>query len=94
MKGNEIMKTRNLMAVLVATTLLGTAAWADEMVPTTITTAKGERLVLYRSNEPTIALFTHGQGVYRSNQETTRQLTPVAHTTPKGQDLIKLYRFE
>ena len=87
------MKIRNLMAALAATTVMGTAAWADEMVPTTVITAKGESLVLYRMHQPSIALYTHGQGAYKSTQEPMEKLTTMTRSNLKGQNIL-LYRFE
>ena len=87
------MKIRSLMAALAATALVGTVAWADETVPTTVTLANGQMIVLNRMYQPSVALYTHERGAYKSTQEPMEQLTTLFHSNLKEQSII-LYRFE
>ena len=79
------MKTRKYMAILAIAALTGTAALGDELLPTTITPAKGQSLVLYRSYEPSLALYTHKQGTF---DETRLPLKPVVYNNPKNQAIV------
>jgi hypothetical protein len=93
-KGIQIMKTTKLIAVLAAAALTGTAAFAGDLASTTVITAKGQPVVLYRASEPSVAVYAGGRGAgMPSGQQTgqqTGQLAPVTYSNNKGQ-AITLY---
>jgi len=87
------MKSTTLMAALAAALLTGSAAFAGDLVSTTVTNAKGQQSVLYRATEPSIALYSGGRGAGMMTRESAQQLTPVMYSNNKG-TAITLFRAE
>ena len=87
----KIMKTTKIIAALAVLALTGSAAIADSQTPTTITNAKGQSIVLNRTNETSIALYATGRGVGESH--TTTALTTMTRSNHK-EPLITLYKTE
>ena len=84
------MKTTKLIAVLAAAALTGTVAFAGDLASTTVITAKGQPVVLYRAEEPSVALYAGGRGAGMPSGQQTGQLTPASYSNNKGQ-AITLY---
>ena len=85
------MKTTKLIATLATLVLTGSAVFAGDPAAITITNAKGQSVVLYRDNAPSVAVYVGGRGVGASNA--TGALLPTTVLNSKGQ-AIALYRAE
>jgi len=86
------MKTTKLIAAFTALSLTATALFAGDLTATTVTTAKGQSVTLYRDNEPSIAVYVGGRGIKDSNDTEVLSLQSNVFSA-KGQTLI-LNRFE
>jgi len=87
------MKTLNKITILtlIAAGLFSAAAKADELVPVQIQNPHGQSIVLFRSNEQTVALFAGGKGVGTNAKAEKAAAKPVYHRTSHGETHV-LYR--
>lgn len=51
-----------ILTAISAAALLNVAAFAGDLVPVQIANAHGQSVTLYRSSEPTVALYSGGRG--------------------------------
>jgi len=84
------MKTSKLIALIAVAALTGTAAFAGDLVSTSVTNAKGQSIVLYRDSDTAVAVYSGGRGAASISEGV---LTSTTVPNAKGQ-AITLYRAE
>lgn len=84
---NLYMKlTKTLLTIIGAVAVMNIAAFAGDLTPVQIPNGHGQVTVLYRSSEPTIALYT-GRGVGASSAS-SGELRTVSKDNGHGQSVI------
>lgn len=81
--------TKILLTILGTTAVLGAAAFADELKVELVPNGHGQLTQMYRSSEPTIALFTGERGAGQTAVPTSPEL--VSRDNGHGQS-IPMYR--
>jgi len=78
--------TKLILAAIAATAAMNFAALAGDLAPVLLANGHGQATLLYRSTEPSIALFVKGQAVASSPSDTV--LTATTRDNGHGQSTI------
>ena len=81
--------TKMILAAIAATAAINLAALAGDLTPVLVANGHGQATLLYRSTEPSIALFVEGRAV--ASNPSAAALTTVSRDNGHGQSTI-VYR--